>query len=103
MIPIQDSDVVEHPGPNHAISQLKLVGLVGSLPTSLRHLLGLLNSEMLIDVDFIQPPVGTIVIWPTKNIYISIRKIRLQRDLVSLYFKFIHLSFLWLFHNIGCS
>ena len=54
MVIIRNSDVVEYPGASHAISQLKLVGPVGSPLTSLRRLLGLLNSEMLNDIDFIQ-------------------------------------------------
>ena len=78
--------------------------LVGSPLTSLRHLLGLLSSEILVDVDFIQcscqlgPPSSE-----TQSIYISIRKIWIKRDLVSLYFKFIYLNFRWLFHNLGCG
>lgn len=101
----RDSDVVEYPGPNHATSQLKPVGLVGSPPTSLRHLLGLLNSEILVVVDFIQcscqlrpPSSGT-----RRASTFSIRKIWIKRDLMSLYFNFIYLSFICLFDTIRCG
>ena len=50
-----------------------------------------------------QLPVRTFVIWDTEDIYISIRKIRIKRDLVRLCSKFNHLSYLWLFCNLGCG
>jgi hypothetical protein len=89
---------VGYPGSNHATSQLPLVG---SPLTSLRHLLGLLNSASIL---FNAAAASWDHRHPRHEEHLHLnQKIRIKRDLVSLYFNFIYLSFIWLFHNLGCG